>query len=315
MGWIRLFFHTGHAQDLGRDLAVQVVVFHQQEPLARVVRFCKVFQIIPGVFLFLAGGELPQGRRQAGAEQRSSRRTMLWISSSMDALSEAICIRCAVSAFAYDAVAISYYNNAVLKLLDSSAFQDNASNYVIYPDGRVVIDNSVNREKMIYNFIAMLRDDSDLSEEEILTLSDDFAQGRSGNRKVTLGDTRYYLVYEGTAVQSWTMLGLVPVNIVNASLDKLWFRTVQIVTGITVGLAAAIILLILRRNRTTLHRKNTEILYRDELFQKLSLNVDDVFLMLDAETSKVDLSGSAPPRSARSRAPALAWPSPKTSWI
>ena len=35
-------------------------------------------------------------------------------------------------------------------------------------------------------------------------------------------------------------------------------------------------------------RKNTEILYRDELFQKLSLNVDDVFLMLDAETSKVD---------------------------
>ena len=84
------------------------------------------------------------------------------------------------------------------------------------------------------------------------------------------------------------MLGLVPVNIVNASLDKLWFRTVQIVTGIAVGLAAAIILLILRRNRTTLHQKNTEILYRDELFQKLSLNVDDVFLMLDAETSKVD---------------------------
>ena len=190
--------------------------------------------------------------------------------------------------FAYDAVAISYYNNAVLKLLDNSAFQGNASNYVIYRDGRVVIDNSVNRKKTIYNFIAMLRDSSDLSEEEILTLSDDFAQGRSGNMKVTLGDTRYYLVYEGTAVHNWTMVGLVPVNIVNASLDKLWFRTVQIVTGIAVGLAAAIILLILRRNRTTLHQKNTEILYRDELFQKLSLNVDDVFLMLDAETSKVD---------------------------
>ena len=190
--------------------------------------------------------------------------------------------------FAYDAVAISYYNNAVLKLLDNSAFQGNASNYVIYRDGRVVIDNSVNRKKTIYNFIAMLRDSSDLSEEEILTLSDDFAQGRSGNMKVKLGDTSYYLVYEGTAVQSWTMVGLVPVNIVNASLDRLWFRTVQIVTGIAVGLAAAIILLILRRNRTTLHQKNTEILYRDELFQKLSLNVDDVFLMLDAEPSKVD---------------------------
>ena len=52
--------------------------------------------------------------------------------------------------FAYDAIAISYYNDAVLKLLDSSAFQGNASNYVIYPDGRVIINNSVNRKETIY---------------------------------------------------------------------------------------------------------------------------------------------------------------------
>ena len=190
--------------------------------------------------------------------------------------------------FAYDAIAISYYNDAVLRLLDNSAFQGNASNYVIYSDGRVVIDNSVNRKETIYNFIAMLRDHSDLTEEQILDLSNAFAQGRSGNMKVKLGDTSYYLVYEGTAVQSWTMLGLVPVSIVNASLDKLWSYTIQIVVGIASGLAVLVILLIVRRNRATVRRKNTEILYRDELFRKLSLNVDDVFLMLDAKTSKTD---------------------------
>ena len=190
--------------------------------------------------------------------------------------------------FAYDAIAISYYNDAVLRLLDNSAFQGNASNYVIYSDGRVVIDNSVNRKKTIYNFIAMLRDHSDLTEEQILDLSNAFAQGSSGNMKVKLGDTSYYLVYEGTAVQSWTMVGLVPVSIVNASLDKLWSYTIQIVVGIAFGLAVLVILLIVRRNRATVRRKNTEILYRDELFRKLSLNVDDVFLMLDAKTSKTD---------------------------
>ena len=190
--------------------------------------------------------------------------------------------------FAYDAIAISYYNDAVLRLLDNSAFQGNASNYVIYSDGRVVIDNSVNRKKTIYNFIAMLRDHSDLTEEQILDLSNAFAQGRSGNMKVKLGDTSYYLVYEGTAVQSWTMVGLVPVSIVNASLDKLWSYTIQIVVGIAFGLAVLVILLIVRRNRATVRRKNTEILYRDELVRKLSLNVDDVFLMLDAKTSKTD---------------------------
>ena len=190
--------------------------------------------------------------------------------------------------FAYDAIAISYYNDAVLRLLDNSAFEGNASNYVIYPDGRVVIDNSVNRKETIYNFLATLRDHSDLSEEQILALSDAFAQGSSGNLKVKLGDTSYYLVYEGTAVQNWTMVGLVPVSIVNASLDQLWFYTVQIVAGIILGFAVLVILLIARRSHVTLRRKDTEIRYRDVLFQKLSLNVDDVFLMLDAETSKVD---------------------------
>ena len=89
--------------------------------------------------------------------------------------------------FAYDAIAISYYNDAVLRLLDSSAFEGNASNYVIYSDGRVVIDNSVNRKETIYNFIAMLRDHSDLSEAQILDLSNAFAQGSSGNMKVKAG--------------------------------------------------------------------------------------------------------------------------------
>ena len=190
--------------------------------------------------------------------------------------------------FAYDALAISYYNDAVLALLDDSAFQGNASNYVIYPDGQVVIDNSANRKETIYNFIAMLRDHSDLSEKQLLALSDAFAQGSSGNLRVKLGDISYYLVYEGTAIQNWTMLGLVPIKIVNANLARLWFHTIQIVAGITVAFAVLVILLIVQRSHVVLRRKNTEISYQDELFQKLSMNVDDVFMMLDAKTSKVD---------------------------
>lgn len=44
----------------------------------------------------------------------------------------------------------------------------------------------------------------------------------------------------------------------------------------------------IQKNRTNLRRKDTEIRYRDELFQKLSMNVDDVFLMLDAQTYQTD---------------------------
>ena len=53
-------------------------------------------------------------------------------------------------------------------------------------------------------------------------------------------------------------------------------------------IAAFLVGLIIQKGRTNLREKDTEILYRDELFQKLSMNVDDVFLMLDAKTYQAD---------------------------
>ena len=53
-------------------------------------------------------------------------------------------------------------------------------------------------------------------------------------------------------------------------------------------ITAILIGFILRKNSVRLKKKDTEILYRDEMFQKLSMNVDDVFLMLDAKTYQAD---------------------------
>ena len=194
--------------------------------------------------------------------------------------------------FAYDAIAIAYYNDTVLGAIDNSAFGGTSHNYVIYPDGRVVLDSEADGEngskESVYNFLAELRSSSDLSGKDFDALSDDFAQGRNGSRMLTLHGTRYYLVYESTGIQDWTMLSLVPVSVVNASMDTLWFRTVEIVTAIACLLTVLLIAFIVHRSRDALRRKDTEILYKDELFTRLSRNVDDVFLMLDAETSRAD---------------------------
>ena len=191
--------------------------------------------------------------------------------------------------FAYDAIAISRYNDVVMKNVDDSAFGGAASTYVIYPDGQVVIENIAEGEESIYNLLAVLREYSGFTEAQMQDLANDFAKGVSGNREVTLGGTKYYLVYESTGIQDWILAGLVPVDVVNADMNQLWLRTVQIIMGIAGGLALMVILLIVSRGRSKLRRKNTEILYREELFRKLSQNVDDVFLMLDAKTNKARL--------------------------
>ena len=190
--------------------------------------------------------------------------------------------------FAYDAVAIAYYNNAVLNALDNTAFGGADHSYVIYPDGRVVLDSSADSDEPVYNLLAELREHSDLTAKQFDALSDDLVSGRSGSLKLTLRGTRQYLVYESTGIQNWSMLSLVPVSIVNASMDRLWFRTVEIVTAVMVLLAVLLVALIVRRSRAALRRRDTDILCRDELFNRLSHNVDDVFLMLDGETWRTD---------------------------
>ena len=190
--------------------------------------------------------------------------------------------------FTYDAIAVAYYNDTVLSAIDSSAFDGAAHSYVIYSDGRVVLDSNADSDDPVYNFLAELRSSSDLSEKKFDALSDDFAQGRNGSLMLTLHGTRYYMVYENTGIQDWIMLSIVPVSVVNASMDTLWHRTVEIVTAIACLLMVLLIALIVHRSRDALRRRDTEILYRDELFTRLSRNVDDVFLMMDAETSRVD---------------------------
>ena len=54
------------------------------------------------------------------------------------------------------------------------------------------------------------------------------------------------------------------------------------------SLAVLTIVFIILQNRQKLKSKDTQILYRDELFSTLSVNVDDVFLMLNAEDMRVD---------------------------
>ena len=190
--------------------------------------------------------------------------------------------------FEYDAIAVAYDNSDIVKVLDISAFQGNAGGYVVHSDGRVVIDHAPESWKTAYNFIAVLRDHSGLSEDEIMAFSEELKQGHTGAMLVNLEGRNYYLIYEKVNIQDWELLGIVPADIVNASMNELQFSTLIIVGALLFSIAAFIIVMILSKNRLNIKSKNTQILYRDEMFKKLSMNVDDVFLMVDAKTARVD---------------------------
>ena len=59
-----------------------------------------------------------------------------------------------------DAVAVSYYNDDIVKVLDISAFDGTASRYVLHPDGRIIINCAAQMEEDVYNLLAAMQERS-----------------------------------------------------------------------------------------------------------------------------------------------------------
>ena len=190
--------------------------------------------------------------------------------------------------FEYEAIAITFNNSDLVDTLKISAFNGRASTFAILPDGRVVVNNASEELKDVHNVLALLESSGQFDSEAISALQQEFLAGHSGALVFNHDGRSYYLVYESAGFQDWTVLGIVATDVVNSSMSQLQSTTIVVVSAIAIILALMILLFVIQQNRLKLRRKDNQLLARDELFSKLSLNVDDVFLMMDAQTFRVD---------------------------
>ena len=190
--------------------------------------------------------------------------------------------------FEYEAIAITYNNKDLVDSLKISAFEGHGSTFAVLPDGRVVLDSSSADMRGVHNILAMLKNSAGFTEEQITALQKAFAAGESGNLEFSIHGIGYYMVYGSATFQNWTILGIVPKSVVNANMNRLQYTTMAVMSGIVGMLAVTALLLVVQSNRQKLRKKDQQLLAREELFSNLSRNVDDVFLMIDTETSKVE---------------------------
>ena len=190
--------------------------------------------------------------------------------------------------FDYEAIAVTYNNRDLVDSLKISAFEGHGSTFAVLPDGRVVLDSSSADMRGVHNILAMLKNSAGFTAEQVDALQDSFAAGESGNLEFSINGVSYYMVYGSASFQNWTILGIAPKSVVNANMNRLQYTTMAVMSGTTGMLAVAALLLVVQNNRQKLRKKDQQLLAREELFSNLSRNVDDVFLMIDTETSKVE---------------------------
>ncbi len=190
--------------------------------------------------------------------------------------------------FEYEAIAITFNNSDLVEALQIFAFDGQASTFAALPDGRVVVDNASENMQDVRNIFALLESSDKLDDTKLAAVQENFLLGNSGELVFDVNGRSYYLVYESANFQDWMVLGVVPTDVVNASMNKLQYTTTLVMGGITIALALVILIFVMQQNRQKLKLKDNQLLARDELFSQLSINVDDVFLMVDANDLHVE---------------------------
>ena len=190
--------------------------------------------------------------------------------------------------FSYVALAMSFNNRDMLSTLDTDSFDGQSNSYVVYSDGRVLINNTAGAEQVSYNFFHWLRKNSTMSDQELDALKAAFARGESGTIACKTENGGYYLNYQPVGTQGWMVLGLVPQNVVNASMNRLQRLTLGTVVVLAGLILWSIIYFLVARNRQSLYKKDMEIQYREQLFSILSSNVNDIFIMLNPEGMQIE---------------------------
>lgn len=181
--------------------------------------------------------------------------------------------------FVFRAVGVSYRQNTLINLLRINAFDNQADCFVISPNGAIAMSGQVGKEKITYNFFAYLENNARFQYGTLDSLRSDIRNQKMGMVEFYEDGVDYYLSYLPVGLENWTMLGLVPKNTVNANTNSLRLVTTAVIGALFLGLSVMVIFSLMRRNRNLIHGKDVELKYREQLFNLLITNVDDIFVM------------------------------------
>ena len=136
--------------------------------------------------------------------------------------------------FEFEAVGISYDNCDMAESLEISAFEGRSESYVIDGKGRVIIDCAGSSDKDIFNLLSWLGGETAMGNMEIKSLSAKINNMESGATKFVKSGEGYYLIHQPIGFLDWTVVGIVPSAVVNASMNRLQAITIPAIITLVV---------------------------------------------------------------------------------
>ena len=191
--------------------------------------------------------------------------------------------------FNYEAIAVTFSNDNILDLLSISAFDSKSDNYVINGEGRIIFNGSSfrNTENRFYNVVNYLENNSDLTNQKLLSLEKSWTEGSMITLSTKIESVPYYVVSVPLEQSGWILVGMVDAGVVNKNISQLQNLTMGLGFSVSALLLVILFSIVVTSYIKTKKRQQDEIMFRDSLFSDLSQNVNDVFVILEEKTDEV----------------------------
>lgn len=189
--------------------------------------------------------------------------------------------------FAYDAIAVSYTNADMASSLNVDAFSGKARCFVIHNDGQVLLSTQ-SGGNVFDNYLIYLRAASDLEEERLAQIQNDWEKGDAGLLQCKIGDVTHCILYQPVGYLDYVLLSVMPQSAISTGFLSVQNTTIAVLIVIFLLIGVTLAAMIAARIRRQSRRSRMELQYRERMFDVLSGSVDDIFIMLNAEDQNVD---------------------------
>lgn len=132
----------------------------------------------------------------------------------------------------YTALAVSYDNAVLEKLLSSMVYEGQSDCYIVRPNGDIVLSTEVKTEipEQMTNLFDYLSQNAKVDQPYFDTMVQTLPQGGEGCVLFTMNGQKYYLIYQPLGILDWGIIGIVPTGVVDAGMRRVQMATIFIIT-------------------------------------------------------------------------------------
>ena len=132
----------------------------------------------------------------------------------------------------YSGLAVTYRNDELEKTISVSLYDGASDCYMVKRDGSVVLslESQTEFDDLHDNILDFVDRALAVSRSEKAEMRADIAEGKSGSLVGRLDGEEYYIVYQPSGMEDWSIVGVVRASVVEAGMRKIQADTISLAT-------------------------------------------------------------------------------------